>query len=272
MDRLTRYRRFGNRTVQGWLEREAMELVTALGQDQLARDVHGTVAEIGVHHGRLFILLALLRRPGETALAIDLFENQELNLASGRGDRARLVANIERHVGSDEGIELLTADSSTLDGNAVRASAGGPVRLFSVDGGHTAALARHDMLTADGAVDGQGVIILDDYFNEAWPGVSTGVAGLFLSDERPDLTPFAISGNKVFFARPAAASTYTEAIVQRAEALRWHCRERELLGAPVLHISAPRASVVVRRTAAPLFRRGPGAAVKRATRSVLSRP
>ena len=45
------------------------------------------------------------------------------------------------------------------------------MRLFSVDGGHTAELARHDMLTADGAIGEQGIIILDDFFNEAWPGV-----------------------------------------------------------------------------------------------------
>jgi peptide chain release factor 2 len=54
-------------------------------------------AEIGVHHGRLFIPMALARRPGERALAIDVFEDQHLNVDhSGKGDRARFEENVAR--------------------------------------------------------------------------------------------------------------------------------------------------------------------------------
>jgi hypothetical protein len=48
--------------------------------------ITGNVAEIGVHHGRLFILLYLLTSPDERALAVDLFSGQERNIgSSGHG-------------------------------------------------------------------------------------------------------------------------------------------------------------------------------------------
>ena len=77
--------------------RGAIELICRLGKAQLEMGIAGHVAEIGVHHGRSFILLALLARAGEKAVAIDVFEQQELNVdRSGRGDLAQLRENVAR--------------------------------------------------------------------------------------------------------------------------------------------------------------------------------
>jgi hypothetical protein len=92
-----------HRTVPGWLNEGAMSAVIALAGWQEENNVHGDVAEIGVHHGKFFILLANLRRWHERAFAIDVFEEQHLNLDnSGRGDLSAFYENLGRH-GSEVG-------------------------------------------------------------------------------------------------------------------------------------------------------------------------
>jgi hypothetical protein len=77
---------------------EAALVIAALNERQRALDAKGGIAEIGVHHGKLFILLYLLGRPPEKAVAIDLFEDQHFNIdLSGSGDLAKFRRNLARH-------------------------------------------------------------------------------------------------------------------------------------------------------------------------------
>lgn len=91
------YLRRGCRNVGGWLFPYSARFIDSLLALQLESGVRGAVGEIGVHHGKLFILLALGRRPDEAAFAIDVFGDQHLNTdASGAGDRDIFVANTRR--------------------------------------------------------------------------------------------------------------------------------------------------------------------------------
>ena len=75
--------------MQGWVEPQTLDILRTLSEAQDGAGVEGAVAEIGVHHGKLFIAMQLLNRPGAPAVAIDVFDDQELNVdQSGRGDRA----------------------------------------------------------------------------------------------------------------------------------------------------------------------------------------
>jgi hypothetical protein len=96
--RVARYIRHGKFYVEGWLRTEAALVIAALNERQRALDAKGGIAEIGVHHGKLFILLYLLGRPPEKAVAIDLFEDQHFNIdLSGSGDLAKFRRNLARH-------------------------------------------------------------------------------------------------------------------------------------------------------------------------------
>src|SRR4051794_25250776 len=168
-----RYAVVGHYLVEGWLKDLGIHLIDAVEGRQRVLGVDGHVAEIGVHHGKLFILLSLLRRPGERAVALDLFEDQELNVDnSGRGDRERFLANVDRHHRDAPDVVVQKADSNELDGAGLRQLAGGPLRIVSVDGGHTAELTAHDLTTAADALADGGVVILDDCFNEVFPAVA----------------------------------------------------------------------------------------------------
>jgi hypothetical protein len=208
--KLAAYVRHGNRRVHGWLERGAIDMICRFGRAQIAAGIDGHVAEIGIHHGRLCILLTLLSRPGEATVAVDLFSRQELNSdRSGDGDLAVFRKNMARHADT-ETLVVREGPSEEIVGRDIIDLAGGPIRLFSVDGGHSAATTLHDLETAEAALAPRGLIILDDCFNEFWPDVSTGLH-VFLSTPRR-VVPFAIGGNKTFLASPEAAGLYNAAL------------------------------------------------------------
>src|SRR3954469_25323178 len=244
-----RYAVAGHYLVEGWLKDLGIQLIDAVEGHQRELGVTGPVAEIGVHHGKLFILLSLLRRPGERAVALDLFEDQERNVdRSGHGDRDRFTTNLQRHQPAAPDVVVQQADSNDLDGTALRALAGGPLRIVSVDGGHTADLTEHDLRTACDALADGGVVLLDDCFNEFFPAVSEG-AQRFLRDRR-DIRAVGAGGNKTFLCHEAYADNYREAIAERAAQLYLYTLEHEFVGAPFLSVF-PRT----RRAAVPYWRR-----------------
>jgi hypothetical protein len=209
-ERLTTYLMRGNRRVDGWLADGAMQIICRINQAQIDADVQGHFAEIGIHHGRLFILLALLARPQEMGIAIDLFEQQHLNPEqSGRGNLTQFMKNLSRYADADAVI-VHKGDSTQINGQTIIDKVGGPIRLFSVDGGHTADITHHDLETAETSLAQGGVIILDDCFAEEWPDVSTGFHRFFAKPRR--LVPFATGCNKTFLTTPDAASRYKDAI------------------------------------------------------------
>ena len=96
-DRLLDYTVFdGHRHVEGWLEIGAISGLMLISETQRAKGIAGSLAEIGVHHGRLFIVLSLLRTEEERALAIDVFEDQvpvkKEPIASGNAVDSRQTA------------------------------------------------------------------------------------------------------------------------------------------------------------------------------------
>jgi len=75
----------------------AANMIATLSAVQEAQRVSGNVAEIGVHHGKLFILLYLLARGDERAVAVDLFADQTRNVdQSGAGDLDKFRVNLEQ--------------------------------------------------------------------------------------------------------------------------------------------------------------------------------
>lgn len=227
------YLRRGLHTVDGWLQPGAARLVVKVAEIQVQSCVRGSVAEIGVHEGRFFILLCLLRGEDEDAVAIDVFEQRHLNRdSSGRGNRERLERNLRRYVSSGKRPIMISADSRSISPSDVIASAGSRFRLFSIDGGHQAETVYHDLELAAGALCDGGVIVLDDYFNEGWPGVADGTNRFFSTGNPPKLGAFAIVQNKVLISQHAHAEKYRKALT---EAVKDNARIREstLFGDPI---------------------------------------
>jgi hypothetical protein len=216
----SRYVRKGNFFVDGWLSSDAAITICTLSQRQRELDVAGSVAEIGVHHGKLFILLYLLSHAPEKAVAIDVFEDQHLNVdSSGRGDLRAFRSNIERHADSTR-LVVHQGTSLAVSGSDVVRMAEGKVRLFSVDGGHTEEITANDLAIADEALEDGGIIVVDDVFNDLFPGVTNGLHRYFAC--KPNLVPFAVGANKTYFCRPPYADPYKKAAGIAAVETRVH--------------------------------------------------
>jgi hypothetical protein len=197
--RAIRYAKFGHRNVQGWLSKKAAMNIMQLAEIQEVHGITGGACEIGVHHGRLFILLCLLLRPDERALAVDLFGKQGENVdGSGHGSLERLKANLTRWGVDVSRITTLAENSMRLSPQRVQGTVG-PVRIFSVDGGHTAEITHNDLSIAACTVRDGGLVILDDFMSPRWPGVTEG-ACQFMHEHR-ELAPIGYVSNKLVLTR-----------------------------------------------------------------------
>jgi cephalosporin hydroxylase len=185
-------------TVHGWLGGGAITATLVIHDWQVRNNVQGNVAEIGIHHGKYFLVLKNLCRPEEIAIAIDVFEDQHLNTDnSGRGDRQIFESNISAH--SDGiNIEIIQGDSKFLDPERIIAAGKDRrVRLFSVDGSHTMEHTFSDLVLAGSCLTEGGVLVLDDFYSQYWPGVQEGFH-YFMSKMGDQFAPIAIGDNKLY--------------------------------------------------------------------------
>jgi len=228
MNGVDRYLRQHNK-VPGWLDDYSARFIAELGRIQAARHFQGSVGEIGVHMGRLFILLRLLTAPDERAIALDVFENQQLNLDhSGCGDEQQFRKYVERWA-SLRNVEIIRVSSLDAKANDI-VSRVGFLRLLSIDGGHTAECTLNDLRLAEHTVAPFGLVILDDFFNPSWPDVAAGAAR-FLSDDGTTLRPFAITPNKVYLARKPYRELYITEL--RATQSDFYEKESRMFGSSV---------------------------------------
>lgn len=239
---VARYAASGQSSVDGWLSRLDAEVIGLVAAAQAARGIRGSVGEIGVHHGRLFILVALGLQAGERAFAVDIFEDQRHNVdRSGEGDEARFRANMQRYGVAIDRVDIVRGSSLDVRWPDIARHVGQKARLFSIDGGHTARITANDLAIADAGLADDGVTVLDDYFNAEFPEVSQGMCQHRLIDGG-NLVPFAIGDNKLLLARPGRGDAYREmlaATVQR----RYFVRDTEMFGVPVVVFRTPRRLV-----------------------------
>jgi hypothetical protein len=228
MSPLERYRIFGLPRIKGWLDPFSAEFIATLAGIQTNASYNGAVGEIGVHHGKLFLLLLLAATPTERVFAVDVFEQQHLNVdQSGHGDREIFLANIRQWRGQCDDISIIARSSLEVTPDDI-VSQCGKARLVSIDGGHTEECTLNDLMLTQQILTDHGVAVIDDYFNPDWPDVSTGAAK-YLANPATVLRPFAITPNKVFLTAPGNARFYRAALEKKFE------REREsvMFGSPV---------------------------------------
>ena len=187
--------------VEGWVDNRLLPFVQTIGQTQKAAKIRGNIAEIGVFHGKFLIALAHLADEDGKVTGVDVFEDQDRNLdGAGVGSRDRVEANIAQFAPPQLDYEFVKADSIAL--NLVEKvdllRSRGPFKLFSVDGCHTADHTHTDLVTAQDSLAAGGVVILDDYMQPHWPGVTEAVH-LFYSRSVPKIRPFLYCCHKLFF-------------------------------------------------------------------------
>ena len=197
---LSRYVNGGFVHVDGWgVDAELIDIFRQIDAFQASQGVAGSLCEIGVHHGRTLILLALMRKPGERVVGIDLFESaQDQNLdASGSGSMQAVRVNLATHAPDIE-VDLITANSFDLtpdDREMLRGA-----RMFHIDGGHFMEVVLNDLALAQQMLGAGGVIVIDDYWHSGFPEVHEAVQRYFSTATALKAVPFMTGKNKLFLA------------------------------------------------------------------------
>jgi hypothetical protein len=223
---LRNYLRWKIYSINGYLKSLDARLIVELAAWQTSNKLAGGLAEIGVHHGKLFFLLALSRQIGETSLAIDLFEDDEMNASTRFGGRSRAFSTHAASLNVTlKSTEVLKADSLTLASNDILSRVG-RVRIFSVDGGHHYRHVAHDLPLAFSTLATGGVIVVDDFCNPEWPEVTSATFD-FVRAQEGKIVPAILTKNKLYLAPPDIASAYGEF------ATRFAAREKQMSRLPV---------------------------------------
>ena len=186
--------------IEGWMGGNIHHVVSFIDGLHQERGLRGDIAEIGIHHGRLFFVLAAAARGDETCFAIDLFDQQDLNIDfSGQGSQTAFLQYAETLFPEVmPRLKLVAGDSMGLTQPYLRdriPTQG--LRIFSIDGGHTPPHAINDLIIAQELLLGGGLVLLDDYFGPHWPGVTEGFFR-FMADHNRRLAPLMIFENKLF--------------------------------------------------------------------------
>lgn len=208
---LSRYLELGIDQVDGWLSPTTASIVAHLLVQQVSDGLRGDVCEIGIHHGRLFMVLANAIVRGERAVAVDVFGDQQKNIDhSGQGNRAIFERHVARYAATAD-IDIIEESSLDLERLGFLSRR---FRLISIDGGHTAPVVLNDLRLAERTLLPGGIVALDDILSSHWTGVLTGLVAYLHGGGA--LVPFALVPNKLLLTTDAAAASERTAEMARA--------------------------------------------------------
>jgi len=205
MDALTsaayqHYRQHSDEIV-GWVEPGFFSTLEDIEAMLRKHAVTGSVAEIGVHCGKLLLAMALVSGDRPQVLAVDNFEN-------GQGIRQNLESNIARFY-DPALVSIVETDSMKTSGRALLEKLPQHAKYFSVDGYHQAEFVFNDLMIAQDVICNGGVVIVDDYLSPAWIGVLEAVFEFCRSPARK-IAPFAYGENKLLLTTLQQRDAYFE--------------------------------------------------------------
>lgn len=190
----------GFNSIEGWCDPKIVRIMGALA-DLRDASKPSSICEIGVFQGKFFIALANAFQ-SKASLAIDIFDQQELNSDGSGGGTSSLLSifknNADLWAPVPSGVHCMPADSLALDRLKIEQIRNefGRFAAFSIDGGHTATHVINDYKIAEELTEPDGFIVIDDILNGGWPGVIEGVATLYLMS-RPKFVPIGLGCNKL---------------------------------------------------------------------------
>jgi hypothetical protein len=191
--------------IDGWMEVIDAEIISELIGFQNTKGYHGSLVEIGVHHGRSFFMMAIARAEGEKMLAIDTFEGSNRDVKFF--DNCRMLG---LKLTDDE---IYKGESSAIDAKFI-VSRVGQSKFFSIDGGHMFEDVENDLKIARDALTPEGIIVVDDFCNSLWPEVTFAVYD-FLKNVTGEIVPFLISRGRLYCSMRKYAPIYQEYIGSR---------------------------------------------------------
>ena len=189
-------------SIGGWLFVEDAQAMIAVDGIQKAMGLTGSLFEIGVYRGKSLALLALLARPTEKVMGLDLF-----TLGRSSMDASTEAVSMATD-GKLDNLILMADDSQTVPLKTFDVLGG--CRMVHIDGGHSYREVWNDMLRFAPMVKIDGVVIMDDYHQRDDPGVA---AAVWAYSRGTSMHPFLSSRNKMFLAYETSAPLFIRRLI-----------------------------------------------------------
>jgi len=215
---------------------------------QKSNGLVGDIFEIGVHHGKSAVFLAVMLDHTREKLAVcGLFEDQTKNISgSGSGDRHIFEQNLKLYLPGG----LDTRSFSKSSNELTVEEAGNNYRFIHIDGGHDQSEALSDLQFASRSTIEEGVIAVDDPMTPVWPGVGEAIFYFLSNDKR--FCSIVAGFNKMLLVRRDFAALYTrqmdieELRIEYRIAYPWHFKKLTFMSYPLRIFHLP--SWVARRS------------------------
>lgn len=153
--------------IPGWFSMDAAVLMMLF--HQLAMPP-GDVLEIGVYQGLSAIGVAAMRGSNRRFYAIDPFREQIDSIPPAE-IRAAFLEHMSGFHAPLDFMTLLETSSAEISCGDLH----GDFSLAHVDGDHSVQGALHDIELAEDVLAPGGILVLDDYYNPAFPGVTEAI-------------------------------------------------------------------------------------------------
>lgn len=186
--------------IEGYTNEIHIELYTFI--DKMIFDIDtknhvAGVAEIGVMYGRNYCLLNAFTDNSSQSYAIDIFDNQKINIDRSGDIRVTLekfkqnLLEYDLHKGKNT--RILNWDSINNSTRIKNIIMNQPVKFFSVDGGHTSIHTLNDLRISEECINEGGIVILDDFHSNLFPGPTEGLYDYLRNKGK--LVPLILCGN-----------------------------------------------------------------------------
>ena len=249
--RIGRYLGFTFYRIEGYSSRSDAVIFQELIAWQVYQGIHGSLAEIGVHHGRSLFLLALGRSGSEKCLGVDLFEDDALYTSRrGIGQFAAFGSNCRRYQFNFTEDEIIKGNSLELNAQEI-VSRVGKIRFFSIDGGHMYEHVTNDLRLAAEVLTPEGIICLDDVFSALWPEVAIATFD-WIRTVNNRFVPFVATKHKLYLCHSNCASLYL-AMIREDKALNSKLISTSIFSNEVIVLFPTVTSRVVDRAVDSLF-------------------
>jgi hypothetical protein len=187
------------RDVPGWFNVDDCSHFFLILSYQSAMGLKGDLLEIGSYHGRSTALMAKCLQPDESIFVCDAFKSDTEDDYANKPSPENLILNIERLC---PGINRKRINIHQCLSNDLQLDLGMMFRFIHIDGGHSAEQAYFDLNFCSKHTLPGGIMVMDDYHNRLWPGVTAGT-DRFLQENREfsvlaDLNRHGALGRKLY--------------------------------------------------------------------------
>ena len=138
---------------------------------QNAMGIGGDLLEIGSYHGRSTAIMARCLKTSEKIVVCDAFTSETDDVYANKPTPEKLRANVK---GLSPGLSEDRVVIHKCLSNDLELDDGENFRFTHIDGGHSAEQAYQDLKKCGLHTQQNGIIVMDDYHNKDWLGVTEG--------------------------------------------------------------------------------------------------